>query len=300
MAVGIIGAGSIGMLMGSYLVEAGIEVTILVRNETQQECLNAQGICRINADGSEMKAAVVATMNYEDVAAVDLLVIAVKYRDVAAVLQTLKDLKIEVPLLFIQNGLAHLKAVQERDFPHIAFATVEHGALRRDDCTVLHNGVGPIMIGERFGDATKFDLLERAYTKRFPIIRHGNASHILLRKVLINCLINPLTTILQVPNGQLVENESARKLMEALYEELIGVFPDMQEDLPFSAVESICRQTARNHSSMLTDYKAGRSMEIDTIISAVIQKAERRGKELLLLQTYEAILLVLDGKTNGR
>lgn len=300
MAVGIIGAGSIGMLMGSYLVEAGIEVTILVRNEAQRECLNAQGICRINEDGSEMKAAVVATMNFEEVAAVDLLVIAVKYRDVAAVLQTLKDLKIEVPLLFIQNGLAHLTAVQERDFPHIAFATVEHGALRRDDCTVLHNGVGPITIGERFGDATKFDLLERAYTKRFPIIRHGNASHILLRKVLINCLINPLTTILQVPNGQLVENESARKLMGALYEELIGAFPDMQEDLPFSAVESICRQTARNHSSMLADYKARRSMEIDTIISAVIRRAERRGKELLLLQTYEAILLVLDGKANGQ
>lgn len=296
MTVGIIGAGSIGMLIGSYLAEAGVNVTLLVRNEAQRKRLNAEGICRVNEDGSETKTVVTATMDFEDIATVDLLIVAVKYRDVVVILQKLKDLKVHAPLLFIQNGLAHLSVVQEQDFPYVAFATVEHGALKKDDCTVLHNGVGKITIGERFGDPLKFDILERVYTEQFPVIRHRDASYILLRKVLINCLINPLTTILNVPNGQLVENPDAHKLMGALYVELIGAFPEMEEGLSFEAVELICQQTARNHSSMLTDYNAGRLMEIDTIVSAVIQKAESREKSLPLLQTYEHILLVLDGK----
>lgn len=292
--VGIIGAGSIGLLMGSYLAEANIGVTMLVRNVEQKIKLENNGICRINEGHIEVNTAVDATVDYQKMTTMDVLIIAVKYQDLSSVLQKLKDEKIQTPLLFIQNGLAHLSDIEESDFPHVAFATVEHGALKKNGHTVAHNGIGKITIGEGFGDSKKFDILEKASSELFPICRHVDASYILLRKVLINCLVNPLTTILQVPNGELVTETHAHQLMKLLYEELIEAFPEMKEGLPFEAVEAVCKHTARNHSSMLTDFIAGRPMEIETIVSAVIAKAKREEKRLPLLETYEKILIVLD------
>ncbi len=296
MKVGIIGAGAIGMLMGSYLAEAGLNVTMLTRSHAQCQSLLEKGICRIDERGRKTIQSIHATTHYQALQSMNLLIIAVKYKDISAVLQNIKAEKMDIPLLFIQNGLAHLEDLKENEFSHMAFATVEHGAMKKNDYTVMHNGVGRIVIGERFGHPHHFDLLESANGPAFPVIRHHDAAYILLRKALINCLINPLTTILKVPNGQLIESEHALELLTDLYDELLDAFPEMAQDLPFSAVVEICERTARNHSSMLADYEAGRPMEIQTIVSAVIQKAKWNGKNLPLLATYEKILLVLDRK----
>ena len=48
MDVVIAGAGSIGLLMGSFLSEAGMDVTFYVRRKEQEELIRAKGIRRIN------------------------------------------------------------------------------------------------------------------------------------------------------------------------------------------------------------------------------------------------------------
>ncbi len=296
MGIGIIGAGSIGMLIGSYIAGAGLDVTLLVRKESQRTQLNTKGIWRMRDNQKEVVTQIHATTQYIDVAQVNLLIIAVKYKDLAEVLARLKEERIKVPVLFIQNGIGHLNDVCEKEFPNAAFATVEHGALKTSDYIVKHNGVGAITIGVPHGDDEAFKLMNRTQQQDFPIRWHEDAAYVLLRKTLINCLINPLTTILNVSNGMLLENPNSYQLMRNLYEELMYVFPQMRANLPFEAIENVCRQTAKNDSSMLMDYRYGRPMEIDTIVSAVIQRAERKGEKLPLLQTYEQLLRVLDRK----
>ena len=53
MKVVIAGAGSIGLLIGSYLAESGLRVVFLVRREEQAALIREQGIRRVNGDGSE-------------------------------------------------------------------------------------------------------------------------------------------------------------------------------------------------------------------------------------------------------
>ncbi len=53
MDVVIAGAGSIGLLMGSFLSEAGMDVTFYVRREEQEELIRAKGIRRMQQDGIE-------------------------------------------------------------------------------------------------------------------------------------------------------------------------------------------------------------------------------------------------------
>ena len=53
MKVVIAGAGSIGLLIGSYLAESGLGVVFFVRREEQAALIREQGIRRVNGDGSE-------------------------------------------------------------------------------------------------------------------------------------------------------------------------------------------------------------------------------------------------------
>ena len=58
---------------------------------------------------------------------------------------------------------------------------------------------------------------------------------VVLRKVVLNCLINPLTTIAQVPNGELVNNESFHTIMRNMYEEIIEAFGEDFVELSWDA-----------------------------------------------------------------
>lgn len=296
MGIVIVGAGSVGLLLGSYLAESGIDVTMFVRREEQRKIIEQEGIRRLNEDGTESVFQVGVTTDIEKLIGSRLLIIAVKYAHLHGILERLVQVGVKSPLLFIQNGIGHLTAAKETDFPHIAFATVEHGTLKVDDRTVQHNGVGALTIGARFGDAEKFDIIEKADTKRFPVVRHVDAEHILMRKVIINCMINPLTAILNVKNGELLTNDSCYTLFKRLYEELMVAFPEMVSVLSLESVEAVCRHTANNKSSMLSDRLARRPMEIETIVTAVIKEAQAVNQKVPLLTIFEKMLYAINGK----
>ena len=153
-----------------------------------------------------------------------------------------------------------------------------------------------VTIATARGDDSVFDLIGQAHSDIFPVSRHSDAEQILLRKVLINCMINPLTAILKVENGELLTNDYCLTLFKALYEELLGAFPEMRSILSYEDVADVCRKTARNRSSMLVDRLAGRPMEIETIVTAVIRKANGRNKSLPFLATYEQMLFAVEWK----
>jgi len=109
-------------------------------------------------------------------------------------------------------------------------------------------------------------------------------------------MINPLTAILEVKNGELLSNDSCYVLFERLYKELMNAFPEMRTELSLENVIAVCQRTAENQSSMLADRSAGRPMEIETIVTAVIRKAREAQKEMPLLSTFEEMLYAIEKK----
>lgn len=296
MEVIIAGAGSIGLLLGSYLSEAGMDVTFYVRREEQVELIRAEGIQRINQDNTTDVLRAHATTEIRNLSTTALWIIAVKYAGLRELLSEMQKAQVENPVLFIQNGIGHMELVKNVELPHVAFATVEHGARRVDDRTVSHNGVGMITIATARGSDSAFDIIGQAHSNIFPVSCHSDAEQILLRKVLINCMINPLTAILEVENGELLTNDYCQTLFNALYKELLSAFPEMRSILPYEDVADVCRKTARNRSSMLVDRLASQPMEIETIVTAVIRKANGRNKALPFLTTYEQMLFAIEWK----
>ncbi|HJF30890.1 MAG TPA: 2-dehydropantoate 2-reductase [Sporosarcina psychrophila] len=296
MEVIIAGAGSIGLLLGSYLSEAGMDVTFYVRREEQAELIRVEGIQRTNQDNTEDMFRVDATTDIRNLSTTALWIVAVKYAGLRDLLSEMQEAHITNPVLFIQNGIGHVELLESNEFPNVAFATVEHGARRIDDRSVAHNGIGMLTIATAYGEDSAFNLMGLAHSDRFPVRRHSDAEQILMRKVLINCMINPLTAILEVKNGELLTNDYCLTLFKALYKELLDTFPEMQSFLSYEDVADVCRKTARNSSSMLVDRLAGRPMEIETIVTAVIRKANRHNKSLPLLSTFEQMLYAIERK----
>ncbi|MFC5588530.1 2-dehydropantoate 2-reductase [Sporosarcina soli] len=298
MDVVVAGAGSIGLLIGSYFAEAGMDVTFYVRREEQAQLIRTEGIQRIEQDGTKKVFCAQATTDIHRLPAAPWIV-AVKFSGVEELLMTMQQAKVNPPVLFVQNGIGHLELVERSALRHVVFATVEHGAGRCDDRTVSHNGVGNLTRAVFRGDERLFEFLRRAAARDFPVVYHPDAEQILMRKVLINCMINPLTAILQVKNGELLKNPYCLRMFKRLYEELIDAFPEMAQVLPYEAVTKVCMKTADNQSSMLVDHLAGRPMEVNTIVSAVRVMAEKRNKKLPILTSLEMILYAMDWKGEG-
>jgi 2-dehydropantoate 2-reductase len=108
-----------------------------------------------------------------------------------------------------------------------------------------------------------------------------NAQSLLWGKLVINAAINPLTAILRVPNGELLQLPAARLLMAELAKEAAAVGLAHGASLPFedpvAAVENVAQRTAANRSSMLQDVLRGAQTEVDAICGAIVRNGEEKG-----------------------
>ena len=82
----------------------------------------------------------------------------------------------------------------------------------------------------------------------------NDARALVWSKLVISSAINPLTALLRVPNGQLLQRPAARALVRALAEETVAVASAERIELapgdPVRAVEDVALRTGTNHSSM--------------------------------------------------
>ncbi len=111
-----------------------------------------------------------------------------------------------------------------------------------------------------------------------------------LEKLAVNCIINPLTVLLDARNGSILYNYSLTRIIRLLLSEIslvIRSLPELQY-IPNvsqrfdpgrleSKVVSVATATADNISSMLADARAGKHTEIEYINGWVVRKGEELG-----------------------
>ncbi len=279
-----------GLLIGSYLAEAGMSVSFLTRREDQASELRDQGVTRIQND----RAKTFQVAAFSDLASAPqkaMWILAVKSNDLEGVVKKLENHVLPEHLLFIQNGLRHYELGLSTSIPSVEAASLTHGAGKIDDRTVIHNGIGVMSIASIKGSQKfSFPIFE-ANSLAFPILHEKDAFQMLLRKVFVNCCINPLTAILELKNGELLTNNYANHLMQVIYGELAAEYPEVAKKLSFSEVEEVCRRTANNRSSMFVDKTNQIPMEIDTIISAILEGHEEK---MPTLKLFETLLKAID------
>jgi len=122
--------------------------------------------------------------------------------------------------------------------------------------------------------------VERALkSAKFNVNVVEDAQSLIWGKLVINTAINPLTALLRVPNGNLLERPSAREMMGALASETAQVADAEKIRLqfrdPITAAEEVALKTAANYSSRLQDVLRGAPTEIDAICGEVVRTAQK-------------------------
>ena len=283
----ILGAGSVGQLCAALLHRAARPVCLLLRDRARLDAYRHAGGITLHEDARVEQLQPPAALA-ADVATVAqrLLVVtkAQQTQDALAPFAARRDEALTIALL--QNGMGVAEQVQAA-FPHahIYCLVTMIGAWRDGPFSVHRAGRGHTLVGRyRSRDvaaaAPDTDAEALARSLSTPDLAFEASPDILTaqwRKLAVNCVINPLTALLDIPNGQVPTDPRAAPLIPALCDESSRVAAADGVELPAAelraTVNEVCRLTASNYNSMRRDLNEGRASEIDYITGYVLARA---------------------------
>lgn len=234
------------------------------------------------------------------------LIVAVKASATVSALEPIKHrLGRHSTICLFQNGMGQIDDLNERIFPDASsrptymFGIMRHGVYMRSPTEAILAGAnGAASLGIVDNDEQKsrrsqadflMDILLRAPSLHCERLQWADLLQAQLFKLAANCVLNPLTAILDVRNGCIKDNQDLWPLQGRLLKEISAVFQSLPElqNLPIdrdlfsvpslkSVVSDTIDKTAQNSSSMREDMRKGRHTEIEYINGWIL----RRGKEL--------------------
>lgn len=284
MKIAVIGGGSIGLLF-SYYLSLNNEIFIYTRTEGQAELINQHGVHLIKGGMEQPAVQVTAAPVQEWNGNEDLTIVAVKQYQLTRLMEDIKT-KPTGKFLFLQNGYGHIKQLAEMEAPDVYVGSVEHGAVRSNGYTVHHNGMGMTKTAVYRGDGRLLRELSINAPSGFPFIPESDYNEMLLKKLVVNSVINPLTAILRVKNGDLVQNPFYFEIFSQLFEECARVLELHNKEDYFQNLMKVCEKTADNHSSMYKDIENNRQTEIDAILGYLLELAESKKIKAPLIHNY--------------
>ncbi|WP_181444448.1 2-dehydropantoate 2-reductase [Bacillus sp. 03113] len=272
MKIGIIGGGAIGLLY-AFNLSFQHEVCLYVRTKQQANIIASEGIfCERN--GQKKQRFVKVEEFKKTVLDDDFTIVTVKQYQLEKLIPQLHQAK---TILFLQNGMSHLKWLDHLLAENIFLGVSEHGSLKINDNHIIHTGIGITRVAIFKGEITPD--VKRSFinsVEDFPIKIESNYYNMMIKKLVVNVMINPLTAILQIHNGELLTNPHFKTLFDALFAEVQMVLSLKHEVDLYPYVMEICKRTALNKSSMLKDVEEGRPTEVDAILGYIIKQAEER------------------------
>ena len=277
----IVGTGALALLFGSRLVSAGIKFTMLGTWKEGIQALKESGI-RVAGDAGEHSYPVEVTSDISEVKKVSQALVLVKSWQTERAAQQLKDvLHPDGMVLTLQNGLGNLEILEAvLGKERASQGVTTYGATLLSPGLVRPGGEGLITLGVHPRLSTWIEILRNA---GFNVEESADLQSMVWSKLVINAAINPLTALLNVSNGRLLESQPARRIMRQVAEETARVASAKGIKLiyhdPFQAAEQIAEATANNISSMLQDINRGAPTEIEAICGAIIQEGKHHQVE---------------------
>jgi 2-dehydropantoate 2-reductase len=271
----IVGTGALACLFAARLVESKVEVRLLGSWCEGISALNQQGVIFESREGTKI-IPVRATSSPGDFRNQKYTLVLVKsWQTEQAAAQIAEFLSPDGLAVTLQNGLGNLEILERELGPErVTQGVTTAGATMLGPAHVRQVG-SPIV---NLGKHPRIEALDRMLQVAGFLVNVEEQLELLIwKKLMVNSAINPLSAVLQVPNGRLLELKGARKLMLAAAQEVM-ILAKMKgipiEDVdPWVIVENVARSTAQNLSSMLQDIRRGAPTEIEAICGEVVKEA---------------------------
>lgn len=285
MHIVLAGPGALGCLLASMLTKGnkgGVDtISLLDYNRDRATRISEHGVV-YQKDDTKTNYDINVYSDPFQIGHVDVLFLCVKSYDVRETLQFCNPLLgADTLLVFMQNGMAHLRHEIYSGKATQAFGTTTEGATRLGPGYVRHAGVGSTYLGFLEPKKQKYKEILQAVVDRLTaggmeVYRSETILRRLWAKLFINVGINALTAIHDCTNGELLTIPEARAQMkEAITEaEEVARVEGVSISNPLQNTVDVCKATTENISSMLQDVRQMRKTEIDAINGAIVQMAQ--------------------------
>ena len=276
----ILGTGALATLFAARLSASGHAITMLGTWPAGLEALRSHGARLIDEAGKESAFPVRVTDNPADChGARHALVLLKAWQTERAGRDLRSCLAPDGLAVTLQNGLGNREVlVRDLGLGRVALGVTTTGATLVAPGLAQPAGEGTVSI-ERHSALGPVEAALRSANFQLEIV--DDARSLVWGKLVINAAINPISALLNIPNGEILERPAARQLMESLALEAAEVAHAEGVDLPFSdpaaAAENVARKTAANRSSMLQDVARGARTEIDVICGAIVTRGKAYG-----------------------
>jgi 2-dehydropantoate 2-reductase len=271
----IVGTGALGTLFAARLSAVGAQVTMLGTWDA--------GLAALNADGAHIEGVgcfpVLATADPTECRDAKSVLVLVKSWQTARIASQLAEcLAPDGLVLTLQNGLGNDAVLASALGAHrVSQGITTLGATLTEPGHVRMAGEAPIWLQAFLQDGLLVEMLREA---GFPVEIVDDIRARVWGKLVVNAAINPLTALLRVKNGVLLESASTLDLLGDLACEAAAVAFAHGVTLPFPdpkrAVEEVACSTSENLSSMLRDVLRGAPTEVDAINGAIVRTGDEK------------------------
>jgi 2-dehydropantoate 2-reductase len=292
--IAVLGAGAMGSIFGGFLSRHH-EVWLIDIWKEHVDAINAEGLL-IEENDRTYRFYPQAVYDAKSVGVVDLVVVFVKSIDTAAALSQNQELfEQQTMVLSLQNGWGNAEDIlQYISEENLFLGTTSHGGNILGPGRVCHAGCGKSFVGARLGSPRRAQVIVDALAKAgFEAYGADNIIAMIWAKLFVNIVINPITALLNVRNGYLIDCEATASLLENILREAVTVINAtgmaFETDAIIKDVKRVARITSENRSSMLQDVTKKRKTEIERINGAIVAK----GKETGIPTPYNTMMLKL-------
>jgi 2-dehydropantoate 2-reductase len=303
MRVAIVGAGSIGAVIGAKLAATGHEVVLIARG-VHLDAIRAGGLTLVDHVGDRSRSyRLPASADPGDFGAQELVVIGLKAHAIPAMLPRLAPLVGErttvvpaingLPWWYFHRSGSALQGTALRsldpdgtmlaalDCDRIVGCVVHIAAEVRAPGEVHHTSGRRLILGEPAGGTS--ERLERICAALdaagFEAVRSADIRLAVWTKLIGNLSFNPIAALTGYLMSQIVSDEDVLGVIRAMIAEGMAVARHYGVTVPMTPDEriDIARQLGAAKISMLQDLEQRRRLELDAIVGSVIELAEKAG-----------------------
>ena len=294
MKIIVLGAGAIGSLYGARLSKLN-DVTLVARQE-HAEKINKNGLKITGEENKVYK--LKATTEINEIEDDTLIILTTKVHRSKDAIEPIKNLiKKDTIILCLQNGLYSEEVVKE---------------IVNGKCLVLR---GITAVGATFLEAGTVQFNNLSYTKieESPVSKEladnfdecglkanvsENLKEDVWKKLILNCVLNPLSAILRRDNGGM-SDEGLNALKQLIVDECLKVANKDGATFDFDFVKAINNgiEGSRNLSSMYQDILKEKKTEIDYLNGAVVELGKKYGIKCPVNEALITIIREME-KTN--
>jgi len=286
----VLGAGAIGSTYGALLSQRN-DVTLIGRR-AHVDAVNKNGLTLSGNIKSTFL--VKAETAIKEIPSETLILLTTKAYDAAGAVTSIKPLlRKDTVMLVLQNGLG-IKDIVGRIVA--GKAEVVRGLVTLA-AEFLEPGKISFWQGETFLESTQTsERIARVFNETtLKTVISNEMQDEIWKKMIVNCVLNPLTVILQVRNNEIII-DSLKEIRHKIIQESIAVGNAEGVSFESNLEECIQRKIARytNYSSMCQDIMKRKKTEINFLNGKIVELGRKHGIPTPVNDTLVSLIRFLE------